>query len=93
VLSREVSDMMWHSGWGWGGWLAGGLMMLLFWGLLVAAVVVLVRGAGPQGRPGTPSTRDGQDGAGARRTLDERFARGELTEEEYLHRRELLAGR
>ena len=85
--------MWWHSGWGWGGWLVGGLMMLLFWGLLIAVVVVLVRAAGSAGRPGGPSTRDSQPEADALRILDERFARGELTEDEYLHRRELLARR
>jgi hypothetical protein len=36
--------------------------------------------------------RDGLDRLGARRTLDERYARGEIEREEYLQRRRDLGG-
>ncbi len=37
----------WHDGgWGWGAWVAMGLMMVVFWGLIVALVVVLLRSSG-----------------------------------------------
>lgn len=56
----------------------GFLGMLLFWGLFLALVVGggiwLVR----QSRPS-----EGASGKTARQILDERFARGEITPEEY----------
>ena len=76
--------MMW--GYSWGGSVFGALMMLLFWGGLVALVVFAVRGwgGGPQGRTG--ETR----GPDARAILEERFARGEISEEEFEERRRVL---
>jgi len=73
--------MMWHHSWGAGDWVAMSLMMLVFWGALVAGAVWLVRNAR---RPLENSN------AAARQILDEKLARGEVTEEEYLRRRELL---
>lgn len=71
--------MMWGSGmWGW-----GLLWMLVFWGALIAGVVWLVTAAS--------SPRARTDGAATgRRVLDERFARGELSIEEYEERRRVL---
>lgn len=63
------------NGWGWGGMLFGGLIMVLFWALVIAGVVWLVRtlaGAGPGGRPND-----------ALATLKERYARGEIDRETY----------
>jgi len=62
----------------------GGLWMLL----IVAGVVVLIvwaarQGSGQQGTPSRPRALD---------ILDERFARGEIDEEEYRKRRTLLEG-
>jgi putative membrane protein len=59
--------------------------MLLFWVALIGAVVwLLVRTLG-SGGPGTsPSTRR------ARELLAERFARGEMTVEEYRERLDVL---
>lgn len=70
---------MWASGmWGW-----GFLWMALFWGLLITGIVWLVRAA--TGRPDRP------DGAqAARRVLDERLARGEISPDEYTERRNIL---
>ena len=71
---------MWHSMWGWdGGWSWGwfGLMHLLWWVLLMALVVVLVRAAA--GRRFT-------SWAGPDRSLEilrERYARGEIDQREY----------
>jgi putative membrane protein len=73
--------MMW--GWGWGDMWIGGLMMLVFWVALIAAIVWLAHSLG--GRP-TPDDR-----SGARRILDERFASGEISEEEYQRRRQALS--
>ncbi len=71
--------MMWSTGmWGF-----GLLWMVLFWGLLIAGIVWLVQAAvdRPQRRTGTDDPRQ---------LLDERFARGELSTQEYEERRRVL---
>jgi len=70
---------------GWG-WMAGGLMMLIFWGGLVALVVFLVRGFGA--RPTGGEEKQGKPDA--QEILAERFARGEISEEEFDQRRRVL---
>jgi len=72
-------------------------MMAVLAVLVVAAVVLVVRAAtGPQKTttsllPKTPldTPRD----SAAQRMLDERFARGDIDEGEYVARRDLLGGR
>lgn len=76
--------MMWGDGWG--GWLGGALMMLIFWGGLAALIVFLVRGFGAHPSRGEEKRR-GQD---AREILAERFARGEISEEEFEQRKRVL---
>jgi putative membrane protein len=84
--------MMWGYDWGWGAWLMMSLMMVVFWGLVIAGIVVLFRyltGSRQGGGPGSTSGR-----SSAEELLAERFARGEIDEDEYTRRRELLrAGR
>lgn len=73
---------------GWGGWIAMTLMMLAFWGLLVGGAFLVWRAT----RDSAPRTPAGPPEA--ERLLDERFARGEIDEEDYQRRRTLLrAGR
>ena len=70
--------MDWHNGWGWM-WM--GLMMILFWGGLIVLVVLLLRGGGFGGRKdemGMPASEPD-----ASEILRARFARGEITEDEY----------
>lgn len=74
--------MFWNGSWSWGNWVAMALLMVVFWTLLVGAAVMVVR-ALRRPRQATP-------GADAREVLDRRLAQGEITEEEYSHRRELL---
>jgi putative membrane protein len=66
----------WHSGWAWW-WM--GVGMLVFWGLIAWLIVALVR----QGDRGgaTPGARD---------ILDERYARGEIDDDEYRQRSDLI---
>lgn len=71
---------------GWGGWVWGGLMMLVFWGGLIALVVFLVRGTGARG----PQADERRRPPEARDILEERFARGEISEEEFEKRRRVL---
>jgi uncharacterized membrane protein len=63
--------------------IAWGFMGLAFWILLGALIVLLVRGTR------TPA-RD--SAGGAVRVLEERYARGEITREDFLERRAVLTG-
>lgn len=80
---------MWHGYWSVGDWVWMSLVMVVFWSLVVAGTVWLVRG-----RHGSDRPTDRQGSATSpQQLLDERYARGELSDEEYLHRRDLLASR
>ena len=84
--------MWWYDGHaGWGGWVVMSLVMLAFWSILIAAIVVIVKAWHGDGatKPGGPA-QEPEDGL---RVLDERFARGEIDVEEYTQRREVLRGR
>lgn len=72
------------SAWGWVGMTVG---MVLFWGLVITAIVLLVRTLGPSG-PTAPA-RPASD---PEHLLAERFARGEIDEPEYLDRLATLRG-
>ena len=78
----------WHNGGGWdaGQWVAMAVMMLVFWGAVAAVIVALVR------RPHLPhdSTLARGTHDNAERILGERFARGEIDEEEFARRRDAL---
>jgi putative membrane protein len=70
------------------GWLGGlpsawGLMGAAFWILVIVLIVLLVRGMRTPARA---------SGGPAVRLLEERYARGEMTREEFLERREVLGG-
>jgi putative membrane protein len=52
---------------------------LLFWGLMIAGIVALVHYAGRSGQPG----HGGHPGAKPQHVLADRFAPGEIDEEEY----------
>jgi len=89
--------MMWGHGWGWGNWLGMGVTMILFWGLLIAGIVALVRHLGgtrdashPGGTREAGGTGPGSGRTRAEEVLAERFARGEIDEDEYKRRLELL---
>jgi len=75
--------MMWGNGWA--GWVGGLLMMALFWGGLLAAIYVVARTVA--GGSGTP-----RGGSKALQVLAERFARGEISAEEFEEGRNLIEG-
>jgi putative membrane protein len=81
--------MMWWngSGWGLGAWLLMSLMMIVFWGGLVALAVWLIRSIRTDNSPtqGAPSSS-----ARADEVLAERFARGEIDEDEFTRRHAVL---
>ena len=72
-----------HDGAGWGGWLVMTIAMLAFWALVVVAVVVLFRGSKSSGQESSPH-QDPMD------ILTQRFARGEIDEDEYHARSAVL---
>ena len=77
-----------HDGIGWGGWLVTVLLLLILVALVVAVVLALVRSAGGRAGDGGASASVSP----AQQLLDERYARGEIDEIEYLHRRAVLRG-
>jgi putative membrane protein len=85
---------MWHGwdmGFGWGGWLIGGLVMLLFWGGVIAvaffAIRALMRSGGGQAEGSGSQLRGGDSALGI---LQKRYARGEISREEYLEMKQDL---
>lgn len=79
--------MIWYDGgMGWWRYAAMGLGMVLFWALLVAGIVLLIRFvAGETTQPRRPW-------GSAEQILAARFANGELTEAEYRDRLQVLHG-
>ena len=73
---------------GWDGWdwVAGTLMMLVFWGGLVAVIVLGVRAFGGGARPRSEDARMPD----AKTVLEHRFARGEISQEEFEQRKRVL---
>ena len=72
---------MWGSGWGWAGWVLMCVVMVLFWAGMITAIVRAIRYAG-----GSPNTASGPPEYVPLRpegVLAERFARGEIDEDEY----------
>ncbi len=73
---------------GWG--MMGGfglIWMLLFWGVLIALAVWLVSQLFPSVKAGRS-----EDGPSAREILKRRYARGELTEEQYQQMSQRIEG-
>ena len=69
---------------GWGGWMiVGWIWMVVFWGLIIWAVYAVIS------RLGGADDRRGQS-SNARAILEERFARGEITREEFQEARQAL---
>lgn len=76
--SDGFGHMMWGSGFG----MVGGVMMLLFWGGIIVLIALAVRGFSGGSNTGTALSADD--------ILRERFARGEIDEEEYERRKAKL---
>jgi putative membrane protein len=80
--------MPYWDGYGMGAWwfVVMTVSMVLFWGLIIVAIVALVRYLARTGR--------GEQGVGAaEEILAERFARGDIDEEEYRRRLQALSER
>jgi putative membrane protein len=81
------NQMMWGDGWGGVGWAWFGLMHVLWWVLVIAGIVAVIRWLVDGGRRGRPA-----DENRALDILKERFARGEIDKDEYEERRRILKG-
>ncbi|MGB8503848.1 MAG: SHOCT domain-containing protein [Mycobacterium sp.] len=80
---------MWNggygSGWGWVGWIITAIVLVVFFAVLITAVVVAARSlTGGHRGPGGHQVRGAED------VLAERFARGEIDADEYRQRVTLL---
>ena len=73
--------MMWWWGPGWG-WVAGLISGAIWIAIIVGAILLL--------RRELPDLQHRFDRPPALRLLEERYARGEITREDFLHRREVL---
>jgi len=75
---------MWGNGWGWPGWILMTGFMVVFWAAVIIGIVLAVRYlAGPRHpSPGPPTHGPSRPEA----ILAERFARGEIDEDEYRRR-------
>ena len=72
-----MMDGTWGTGWG-PGFGFGFIFMILFWGLIIFAIVAIVKWiSGTSANTGAPPTKT------ARKILDERYARGDIDKEEY----------
>jgi putative membrane protein len=79
MTAITVAPMAWVGGLA----IVWGFVGLAFWILLIALIVLLARGV---------RTTAGASGEPAVRLLEERYARGEITREEFLERRAVLGG-
>ncbi|SHF67890.1 putative membrane protein [Modicisalibacter ilicicola DSM 19980] len=93
LAQQRYDDSFWHPAWGWGHMFFGGLMMIVFWGGIIALVVLLVRWLSRNDALGRSDTSD--SGSSRRPTpleiLQERYARGEIDKQEYEERRKDLS--
>lgn len=83
--------MMWwnYADWGVGTWVTMSLMMLVFWTLIIGLILWAARSTSD--KPSATAI-DQRQAASADDVLAERFARGEITEGEFVRRRGLLNG-
>ena len=81
-------DWNWDGPWQMGGaewvvWLLAAAAQVLFWGVVIFLVIQLFR---------RPRTHSHHSASPALSILEERYARGEISREEYLERRAVLEG-
>lgn len=90
--AQERYEMMWGHGWGTGGWVFGGILMLLFWAGVIALIILAIRTfTSSSSRPPVstgPSSAD--HSIQALGILSERYARGEIDKDEFDERRATL---
>jgi uncharacterized membrane protein len=86
---EEVSMMMMDDGhWGWGSWLLTTGITVVFWALVITAVVLLARYLLSLSQ--RPAGTRAVGASSAEQVLAERYARGEIDDDEYKRRLALL---
>jgi putative membrane protein len=84
----DTEMMMWYSGdWGWGSWVLMTVAMVVFWALLINAVVLVVRYLASLRAGGADPTWVRNS---AEDLLAQRYARGEIDDDAYQQRVTLL---
>jgi putative membrane protein len=78
---------MWNHGWGWGGWILMTVVMVLLLAAVITAIVFAVRYLAGSHTTGAPT---GYRLSRPEEVLAQRFARGEIDEDEYGRRMTLL---
>jgi putative membrane protein len=82
-----------EQGWTGGRWIVALVMMAVFWAAVAAVVIALLRSR-DHGREAARSASAAEPPtSSAERILHERFARGDIDEDEYVRRRDLLTHR
>jgi len=81
------------NGWGGGHWIAMIVMMVLFWSVIAAVAIAVMRSGSWSRRDAPPPSEPSDPTRHAERILHERFARGEIDEAEYTRRHDLLKSR
>ena len=94
IANNMDIKMYMHGGWGhmmgWGGAMYGGIGMLLFWGIIIVLIVLLVRGY--MGHwPSSFQPRSSHPNSTALDILKVRYAKGEISKEEYQECKKTLA--
>ena len=75
-----------YGGWGWLGWVLTAVAVVVFVALVIAAVILVVRYvSGGHREPGSAESQRGPEGV-----LADRYARGEIDDEEFRRRVTLL---
>jgi len=77
-------------GWDAGGWVLMSVLALVVVGAVIVSVLALIHSFRPSV---TAPARAAEASGSALRTLDERFARGDIDEADYTTRRDLLTSR
>jgi len=87
---EEITMMYWGNGMGGWGMVLMTFSGLLFWGLIITGIVLLVRSMGRVGQPGSAATQTPTQTPTPQQVLADRFARGEIDEDEYTRRLQVL---
>lgn len=77
-------------GWDAGGWVLMSVLILVVVGAVIVSVLSLIHSSRPRV---TAPAQAAEASGSALRTLDERFARGDIDEADYTTRRDLLTSR
>jgi len=72
-----------NMGWGGAGFGFGWIIMILFWGLVIWAIIMLAKNLSDGGCCSAKNDRKEQTGSNAMNILKERYAKGEISKEEF----------